>query len=931
MKHLYSYFLIVAMLFAVGCDKDDSENDNPNGGGNGKPETVYTISVNPGSTTVPAEGETFSTVVSSSTNWTLSGGVSWCEPSKTSGSNGETVTFTVEPNTTVSERNVTYTFRCGDKTAKLTITQKQKDALTVTKSKYEVKAEGDNIKVEIKANIPFDYEIAPNCKAWITPLQTRSMTTSILTFSIAENTDTKRREGSIVIKSGDLSETISVYQAGTTPVIVITQDKYIVSDKGEIIKVEVSSNVEYTVEMPAVDWISESTAQSVSSHTHYYTISPNESYDQRSAQIIYKSKEDNALQQVVTITQVQKDALALVEKTSRFESNGGTLTVGVQHNVDFTVEIDEDCTQWIHQIATRALETDYLTFSISPNTTPDNREGRIVFRSKDGRIEQTHTVYQGQKNSIILSEKEVNLSDEKQTFSVEISANVDFEVTISEVAWLHPIETRALESHTLNYSVDANETYDERYATITVKNRQNGIEEQINIVQAQKDAIILGKDSYAVSPNGELLDLEVQSNVDYTVTVNDSWIHYIQTKALQTNTVQLLIEKDPVSNRIRTGSISLSSGKVTQTIAIVQISSSKYDACRTIYYTTKDNQPMQVSNSTFGANIISHTYTNGKWEIVCDDIITEINPTSSGNGDIHLTSITLPETLRHIRAGAFQRCRFLTEVTLPESVISIEDYAFCGSKIERINLPQGLISIGNYAFRDCPLTNISIPESVTSIGEAAFLCSDISSVTIPDGITSIAYSTFSRCSNLRKVIIPESVTSIGVFAFGSCYKLTNITIPENVTSIGEGAFSYCSALSSIIIPESVTSIGTFAFEGTNLTSITIPKSITSIPDYMFHECHNLTDVSLPEGITSIGNLAFEGCQNLTNITIPKSVTQIGERAFSSCRSLTSITIPEGVTSIEDRTFRYCSSLEMYSSFRTTSLQLDEWHSVVVAV
>ena len=109
--------------------------------------------------TVPAEGDTYSAVVSSSANWTLSGGVSWCEPSKTSGSNGETVTFTVEPNTTVSERNVTYTFRCGDKTTKLTITQKQKDALTVTQSKYEVKAEGDDIEIEIKANIPFDYEI----------------------------------------------------------------------------------------------------------------------------------------------------------------------------------------------------------------------------------------------------------------------------------------------------------------------------------------------------------------------------------------------------------------------------------------------------------------------------------------------------------------------------------------------------------------------------------------------------------------------------------------------------------------------------------------------------------------------------------------------------------------------------------------------------
>ena len=43
MKHLCLYFAVIAMLFAAGCGKDDTE-------------TIYTISVNPGSTTVPAEG-----------------------------------------------------------------------------------------------------------------------------------------------------------------------------------------------------------------------------------------------------------------------------------------------------------------------------------------------------------------------------------------------------------------------------------------------------------------------------------------------------------------------------------------------------------------------------------------------------------------------------------------------------------------------------------------------------------------------------------------------------------------------------------------------------------------------------------------------------------------------------------------------------------
>ena len=270
------------MLFSIGCNKTDIEVDDDSVEDDRDTETVY-ISVNLGSATIPTEGGTFNTTVSSSSDWTLSGDVLWCEPSKTDGSNGDNVVFKVKPNTSVTERNVTYTFRCGEESAKLTITQKQKDALTVTKSKYEVHAEGEDIQIEVKANIQFDYEIAPDSRDWITPVQSRTMTTRILTFSIAENTGTERREGEIVIRNGDLSETISVYQEGATPTIVISQDKYIVSDKGETIKVEVNSNVEYSAEMPNVEWITENMTRSVSSHTHYYTISPNETYDQRSA------------------------------------------------------------------------------------------------------------------------------------------------------------------------------------------------------------------------------------------------------------------------------------------------------------------------------------------------------------------------------------------------------------------------------------------------------------------------------------------------------------------------------------------------------------------------------------------------------------------------------------------------------------------------
>lgn len=151
--------------------------------------------------------------------------------------------------------------------------------------------------------------------------------------------------------------------------------------------------------------------------------------------------------------------------------------------------------------------------------------------------------------------------------------------------------------------------------------------------------------------------------------------------------------------------------------------------------------------------------------------------------------------------------------------------------------------IGEQAFEDCKeLTSITIPDGVTSIDDRAFCeCSELASITIPDSLTSIGDDAFVCCSKLTSITIPDGVTSIGRDAFDECSGLTSINIPDSVTSIGYGAFYRCSGLTSIIIPDGVTSIGDWTFsECSALTSVTIPSSVTSISDKAFNVDSNVT-------------------------------------------------------------------------------------------
>ena len=191
-------------------------------------------------------------------------------------------------------------------------------------------------------------------------------------------------------------------------------------------------------------------------------------------------------------------------------------------------------------------------------------------------------------------------------------------------------------------------------------------------------------------------------------------------------------------------------------------------------------------------------------------------------------------------------------------------------EVTYMNRTRKVTSIGDAAFDHCKgLTSVTIPNSVTSIGLGAFYgCSGLTSVTIPNSVTSIGDGAFAGCSGLTSVTIPNSVTSIESSAFAGCSGLTSVTIGNSVTSIGNAAFSGCSGLTSVTIPNSVTSIETEAFSGCfGLTSVTIGSGVTSIGDNAFDGCYGLTSITIPNSVTSIGNYAFDRVDLTTVVSL----------------------------------------------------------------
>ena len=153
-----------------------------------------------------------------------------------------------------------------------------------------------------------------------------------------------------------------------------------------------------------------------------------------------------------------------------------------------------------------------------------------------------------------------------------------------------------------------------------------------------------------------------------------------------------------------------------------------------------------------------------------------------GMGTCKDTHVIIPAKIDGYRVTAignfaFDGCKSLSKVTIPNTVTSIGESAFCGCvNLETLNIPSSVTSIGWVAFCGCKsLTSVNIPNSVTSIGDGAFSdCTSLTSVNIPSFVTRIEESTFRGCVNLESLNIPRSVTSIGDDAFYFCESLTSV-------------------------------------------------------------------------------------------------------------------------------------------------------------
>ena len=269
---------------------------------------------------------------------------------------------------------------------------------------------------------------------------------------------------------------------------------------------------------------------------------------------------------------------------------------------------------------------------------------------------------------------------------------------------------------------------------------------------------------------------------------------------------------------------------------------------------------------------------------------------------------------------AFSGCKYITGVSIPDSVILIGNSIFSGcTNLFEVELPF-LDKAFSYLFYSSDVSAggiAGVPPSLKKvtvnggkIPEEAFQnCDDISIIVLGDGVTEVGAYAFANCNSITTVTIGDGTVLIGEYAFENCESLTNVTIGNGTEIISAAAFHNCYSIVKLSLGNNIINIGTGAFQNCiNIQTVVLPSELVQIGSFAFDGCESLSEVIIPNKTTLIGSHAFQGCVAMQALTIGVCVETICGGAFKGCTKLDTVILPNSTTSVGEETFSGCTGL-----------------------
>ncbi len=388
------------------------------------------------------------------------------------------------------------------------------------------------------------------------------------------------RTAIITIKAGNVEKTFNISQK-QKDAIVISDYYNSISSRGGEIKIKVTHNIDYTIDIDS-DWVNQVVSKSVVEDELTFSVDKHEAKENRIAKIVFTNSEKGH-SETVTIEQMGLESLLILNDKYSVGNDGGEFYIESNIDMDFEVYIPPT-NSWIEAELIKSSDDSRrsLHITVDKNEWLNSREGIVIATAS---AVQTDTIFIEQKGGIrcTIKQKEYLLPYEATDIQVDWTSNASLTLHVKIEDWdfVRPdsgVVGNDFASWKLH--VSENRSSNNRKAYLYVIDSFREVIDSISVTQLASSAIITDKKEYRISEKNQELIIKYRTEYECEIKSDGSadWVAIDESssKAMSDKALRLKIAENNTS-RDRQANI-IFSGKNTSfkdTIRIFQVSNSK--------------------------------------------------------------------------------------------------------------------------------------------------------------------------------------------------------------------------------------------------------------------------------------------------------------------------------------------------------------------
>ena len=169
----------------------------------------------------------------------------------------------------------------------------------------------------------------------------------------------------------------------------------------------------------------------------------------------------------------------------KLSQEGGTFTVELDANVEFTLSIPAEASSWLHQGLTKDAENIHkITVAVDRNTEVDTRESVLTISSALGNASVTVSQL-GETPALSISPRNLDIPSMGGEFDTKVSSNLDIELEVLPAScdWVQMISSKTISTSTYAFQVAPNDVGEDREMSLVFKNVQREFSDTLHVRQ----------------------------------------------------------------------------------------------------------------------------------------------------------------------------------------------------------------------------------------------------------------------------------------------------------------------------------------------------------------------------------------------------------------------------------------------------------------